>query len=126
VFSDNPEELRTVPLPDDDDSNLSNQILEIIYKRHETTILEIAKQMGSDLHSDPNMMRHVMSHCYRQNEFFWFVSSNSNDNSLEDMENCIKQMRELNKKDPNDLMKFQNICNHVGLEYRREYLRQRI
>jgi hypothetical protein len=123
VFSEDKDEIQQILLPDDDDSDKSRETLEIIYQRHEVVILEIAKQLGLDI-SQPNMVRRVISHCHRQNDYFWFISSKSTDKSFDDIENCIIQMRELNKKDPTDMMKFQNICNYIGLEYRREYLRK--
>ena len=113
--------MQKVPLPDDDDSLQCSITMEIIFKRHESMILEIAKQLNYDIHQ-ANMLRRVISHCHRQNDYFWFISSNSTNKTFEDIENCIIQMRELNKKDPTELMKFQDISNYVGIEYRKEYL----
>jgi hypothetical protein len=121
VFSENNTELQGVPLPDDDDSEKCSVTLEVIYKRHETKVLEVAKQLGLDI-SQQNMVRRVISHCHRQNDYFWFISSNTTDKTFEDIENCIIQMRELNKKEPTDLMNFQQLSNYLGIEYRREYL----
>lgn len=122
MFSEDIDELQQVPLPDDDDSAKAEDALSVIYQRHEIAILEIAKQMELDIRQ-PNMVRRVISHCHRQNDYFWFISSKSTEKSFEDIENCIIQMRELNTKDPTDLMKFQHISNYIGLEYRREYIR---
>jgi IS5 family transposase len=42
--------------------------------------------------------------------------------SSEDMQNCIKQMRKLNSKNVEDLLKTALLAHRLGIEYRMEWL----
>jgi hypothetical protein len=114
-------QLKSVPAPDDDDSPRSEMTIEKVYKQYPAQVQQLATELSLDL-EQPNTIRRIISHCYRQNEYFWFISGLARESSLADFENCIKQMQGLNKRFPTELMNFQQLSNFIGLEYRRELL----
>jgi hypothetical protein len=115
--------LADVPSPDDDDSEKAEIAIHNIMKRHEPQLLEIAEELDLNLYED-NTLRRVVSYCYRQNIFFWHIQGLTDDKNLleEDLSDCIKQMRQLNKRDITDLIKTTLLANDIGLEYRKEWL----
>ena len=115
--------LTDVPSPDDDNSEKTEIAIYNVMKRHESQLHQIGEELGLSIYQD-NTLRRVISFCYRQNIFFWDIQGLANDENLmeENRNDCIKQMRQLNKREPIDVMKTMLLANDIGLEYRKEWL----
>lgn len=112
--------LKDVPSPDDDDSPRSVNAIESCYIKNEAGFLFLAEQLGFNPDT-PNFRRHIISFCYNQNTYFWEIMNKAKAINASDLENCIKQIKDLNINNPYDLLKVQEISHTLGLAYRREY-----
>jgi hypothetical protein len=110
-----------VPSPEDDDSERTRTAVANVIKKYEPELLQMAEDLHFDV-NESNTFTRVIGHCYRQNVYQSFISGNQPDISLDNFQECIKQMQRLNVKTVTNMMHFQQISNYIGMAYRQEWL----
>lgn len=124
-YADDDDELMSVPSPEDDTSDITRTAIQNMIRKYEPQLLQLANDLGLDIGQEDeyNAIVRVIGHCFRNNFYFGVIGGlQGNENTTDNLTDFIKQLKRLNTRDPTKVMHFQNLCNHIGMIYRAEWL----